>query len=80
METFLAGILVKRDHQDGLALVFGDLDDARNVLARVFRRHQRSIAGALAYLGLSAIDLMRLRGEIAVRKLLPATEPGRVAA
>ena len=80
LEAFVTDILVTHDHQEEPALGLGDPDNARYVLSRAFRRHQHSVAGALAYLGLSAIDLQRLRGEIAVRKLLSVTERGGVAA
>jgi hypothetical protein len=54
-----------------------DQNAVSRMLFRAFRRHQRDIASAFSYLGLFGLDLQRLRGEIALRKVLPSIAPGR---
>ncbi|MEF8792460.1 hypothetical protein [Thiohalorhabdus sp.] len=41
------------------------------ILRRSLRQHSQEPAAAYAYLGLVALDLQRLRGELLVRRLLP---------
>ena len=79
LEAFLASVLRKTDGHSRLETMLPDRDSANQFFLMAFRRHPQSLVAAFAYIGLVAGDLQRLRGEIAVRMLLPDAGQSRGA-
>ncbi|MCG6858611.1 MAG: hypothetical protein LJE67_11160 [Salaquimonas sp.] len=80
LERLLAKIAELSGGRDLAAIALPTPDVLDQVFEKAFRANPKSLTAGVAYLGLVADDLRRLRGQIAVRLALPALERQEAAA